>query len=175
MSGLTKPTFLFLELFKILEELFRYQMPKDIEEIRKILQPVFDRSNVYLVDLELRGHINSQVLSVYVDTDTGITMDQIAEISREIEGILDLEDAIAGRYRLDVSSPGIDKPLTEKWQFAKNIGRDFRITYTEGDRTTEKSGTLHRVDEDRLYFIRKNEEFSVTFSQLLKAIVTVKL
>ena len=85
-------------------------MAKTAEEIKKLIQPIFDRSTVHLVDLQLRGQPNSQVLSVYVDTDTGITMEQIAEISREIEGILDLENAIAGRYRLDVSSPGIDRP-----------------------------------------------------------------
>ncbi len=150
-------------------------MPKEIEEIRQLIQPVFDRSSVRLVDLQLRGHVNSQVLSVYVDTDTGITMDQIAEISREIEGILDLENAIAGKYRLDVSSPGIDRPLTEKWQFEKNIGREFRVTFKERDKTTERTGILTRVEDDQLFFNHKNQEFPISFSQLIKAVVKVKM
>ncbi len=150
-------------------------MPKTVTEIKGLIQPIFNRSNVHLVDLQLRGQPNSQVLSVYVDTDTGITLEQIADISREIEGILDLENIIPGRYRLDVSSPGVDRPITDKWQFEKNVGRDLNVWYTENDKKLEKSGTLQRVETDGLILDSRNGEFSIPFSRILKAIVTIKL
>ena len=100
-------------------------MQDKINKIKGLIKPLFDQKGIYLVEIELRGHINNQVLSVYADTETGITMQQITEISREISDILDIEDLIKGKYRLNISSPGIDRPLTEPWQYRRNIEKKY--------------------------------------------------
>ena len=111
---------------------------------------------------------------MYVDTNTGITMEQIAEISREIEGILDLENAIAGRYRLDVSSPGVDKPLKFLKQYPKHIKRNFEVSYKSGEETKKILGKLISVEEENLTFLCKNVgEVKVKFNNIKKAKVTV--
>lgn len=146
-------------------------MSSEIEALKKLLMPVLENAAVYLVDMELRGKPNSQVLSIYIDTEDGITLQQIADITREFEGILDLEDPIRGRYRLDISSPGIDRPLTEVWQFKKNIGRNLRVTYNSEDKVSEAVGTLTRVDAQNIWIEEKNKEVQIPLKEIKKAII----
>ena len=145
------------------------------EKIKELLSPILSREGVHLVDLELRGYTNNQVLSIFVDTDSGITLEQVASITREIEGMLDLEDPIPGRYRLEVSSPGIDRPLTEPWQFRKNIGRWLRVLYNQQDKKSERTGLLQEVKEDRILLADKNEELEIALSQIIKAVIKINL
>jgi len=145
------------------------------EKIKELLSPILSREGVHLVDLELRGYTNNQVLSIFVDTDSGITLEQVASITREIEGMLDLEDPIPGRYRLEVSSPGIDRPLTEPWQFRKNIGRWLRVLYNQQDKKLERTGLLKEVKEDRILLADKNEELEIALSQIIKAVIKINL
>jgi len=145
------------------------------EKIKELLLPILNREGVHLVDLELRGYANNQVLSVFIDTDSGITLEQVASITREIEGMLDLEDPIPGRYRLEVSSPGIDRPLTEPWQFRKNVGRWLRVLYNQQDQKLERTGLLKEVKEDRILLADKKEEFEVALSQIIKAVIKINL
>ena len=145
------------------------------EKIKELVLPILSREGVHLVDLELRGYTNNQVLSIFVDTDSGITLEQVASITREIEGMLDLEDPIPGRYRLEVSSPGIDRPLTEPWQFRKNIGRWLRVLYNQQDKKSERTGLLQEVKEDRILLADKNEELEIALSQIIKAVIKINL
>ena len=147
------------------------EMSSDIETLKKLLMPVLENADVYLVDMELRGRPNSQVLSIYIDTEDGITLQQIADITREFEGILDLEDPIQGKYRLDISSPGIDRPLTEVWQFKKNVGRNLRVTYSTEDKINESVGTLTRIDDQNIWLEEKNKEVQIPLREIKKAII----
>jgi len=147
------------------------EMSSEIETLKKLLMPVLENADVYLVDMELRGKPNSQVLSIYIDTEDGITLQQIANITREFEGILDLEDPIRGRYRLDISSPGINRPLTEVWQFKKNIGRNLRVTYSTEDKISERVGTLIRVEDQNIWLEEKNNEVKISLKEIKKAII----
>ena len=147
------------------------EMSSDIETLKKLLMPVLKNADVYLVDMELRGRPNSQVLSIYIDTEDGITLQQIADITREFEGILDLEDPIQGKYRLDISSPGIDRPLTEVWQFKKNVGRNLKVTYNTEDKICESVGTLTRIDDQNIWLEEKNKEVQIPLREIKKAII----
>jgi len=146
-------------------------MSSEIETLKKLLLPVLNNAGIHLIDMELRGNPNNQVLSIYIDTEDGITLQQIADITREYEAILDLEDPIRGRYRLDISSPGIDRPLTEIWQFKKNIGRNLRVSYSIGDKITESIGTLKRVDDHNIWLEEKKKEIQVALKDIKKAII----
>jgi ribosome maturation factor RimP len=145
-----------------------------IAELRKLLDPILKQHKVYLVEMELRGQPNNQVLSVYLDTEAGITLQEIADITREFEGILDLEDPIPGKYRLDISSPGIDRPLTEDWQFKKNIGQNLQITLEVEGKLFQKTGTLESIENDVLILADKSQRISIDRGQIRKAIVKLK-
>lgn len=149
-------------------------MKNNIETIKNLVQPVLDNAQIFLIDMELRGSPNSQVLSIYVDTEEGVTLQQIAKVTREIEGLLDLEDPIGGKYRLDISSPGIDRPLTEIWQFKKNIGRYLKVQFKVDDTLHEKTGKLIRADENNLCLLEKKLEINIPISQIKKAVIQLK-
>ncbi|MFZ0390322.1 MAG: ribosome maturation factor RimP, partial [Calditrichia bacterium] len=143
-------------------------------KIKALIKPVFEENEVYLVDIHLRGHKNSQVLSLYADTETGITMDQIALLTRQVEDILDLEDPLPGKYRLEVSSPGIDRPLTEMWQFRKNTGRKLQVVYEKDGGTQQAVGILQKTEDDRIWLQLKNDEtISLTLPEIQKAVVKI--
>jgi len=96
-----------------------------------LIRPVLEREGVYFMDISLRGNRDRQVLEVFVDTDEGITTEKCAEISRAISPVLDTQDVLVGRYSLMVSSPGLDRLLTQAWQFRKNVGRRVRAKVRE--------------------------------------------
>ena len=143
-------------------------------ELKKLLAPILEQHQAYLVEMNLRGQQNNQVLSVYVDTETGVTLQQIADITRQFEGILDLEDPIPGKYRLDISSPGIERPLTEDWQFRKNIGKNMQITLEVDGKMIQKTGILESIEKDILILLEKKQRITIDRGQIKKALVKLK-
>lgn len=80
-----------------------------------------------LVDLQFRREGHGWVLRFFIDKEGGITIDDCATVSREISAYLEVEDLIAHAYHLEVSSPGLERPLKKKEDFVRFIGRLVRI------------------------------------------------
>lgn len=85
-----------------------------------------------LLDVEVKGHPGSRVVRVVVDRDGGVDVDTCATLSRGVGRALDDADLVAGRYMLQVTSPGVDRPLRTERDFARNVGRNVRIV-RDGD------------------------------------------
>ena len=83
----------------------------------------------YLVDMEIS---TSKHFSVYVDGDEGVSLDACTQISRILESILDVEPTLGGIYTLEVSSPGVNRPLKFSRQYLKHVGRTLRIELLSG-------------------------------------------
>lgn len=99
------------------------------EHIEAKIAEIATEHGAILLEIIRRGHTNSTVVEVIVDAVDGVGLDRLTVISREINNLLDEdEEVIRGRYRLEVSTPGLDRPLEHSWQFDKNIGRLVRIT-----------------------------------------------
>jgi ribosome maturation factor RimP len=120
------------------------------EKIRAVVASVLRPTDYFLVDLEIRGHRGTRVVEVFVDGDDGIGHDELAAISREVGFELDVDDVVPGSYTLDVSSPGIKRPLTAPRQYQKNVGRELRIKYQASDdeSTQYEVVTLTAADAD---------------------------
>ncbi len=146
-----------------------------VDRIRSLVQPVFDEEKIYLVDLELRGSSGSQVLKMFADTKDGITLKQITRLTRQINDLLDISEIVEGTYRLEVSSPGIDRPLTQLWEFEKNIGRKLRVI-TEVDAEEQVfDGTLIAVADDEIKLKdKKKKEITIPWGDVIKARVQLK-
>ena len=87
---------------------------------------------VLLVDLELAGPINRQTVRLLVHKDPGITLADCESISREVADILDVEDLLPGRYRLEVTSPGLDRPLQSDRDFNRASSRLLKVVMVSG-------------------------------------------
>jgi ribosome maturation factor RimP len=99
------------------------------ERIRRLAEEVIAGTGYFLVDVEVRGHKGTRVVEVYVDASTDLGLDDLAVVSRELGFLLDVEDVVDGSYKLEVSTPGIKRPITMPQQFVKNVGRTLRVRY----------------------------------------------
>ena len=119
-------------------------MAQSIENIVTALvkEKIFDREDLFVVDVKM--HSNGK-LEVLVDGDQGISIQDCAAISRHVGFRLEEDDVISHAYRLEVSSPGIDRPLSTVRQYRKNIGRSIEVLQVDGK---IKTGKLQDVTDE---------------------------
>jgi ribosome maturation factor RimP len=103
---------------------------------------------LYVVGVEVRGQKGSRVVEVFADADDGAGLDDLARLSRDLEFLLDTEDAVKGRYTLNVSSPGADRPLRLSRQYRRHLGRALAVTTGSPDGPAARTGTLTAVHDD---------------------------
>ncbi len=101
------------------------------KNIRELIEQVVGNKGFFLIDLVFRGDRSNRVLEVYMDAEHNVTAEDCAEISREINKRIDEEMVFESGYRLEVSSPGINRPLKFLKQFPKHTGRKFDISYRD--------------------------------------------
>lgn len=91
--------------------------------LQQLIEPVIALLGCELVGIEYLGQGGNNILRVYIDKSEGVTLDECAKVSRQISGLLDVEDPISERYTLEVSSPGLDRPLFTKNDFDRYKGQ----------------------------------------------------
>lgn len=104
-------------------------MAKDIlDQIRETASEIASYSGMELVHLEMHRESNGLVLRLYIDKDGGVTLEDCARVSRQLSAKLDVDDPVAERYTLEVSSPGLDRPLHSAQDFQRFAGRNVRLS-----------------------------------------------
>ena len=116
--------------------------------IHALADEVASEGELYVVEVQVRGQKGSRVIEVFVDADEGAGLDDIARLSRDLEFLLDTEDLVKGKYRLNVSSPGADRPLQLPRQYPQHVGRTLRVTTGPEGTQTERTGTLTAVADE---------------------------
>ena len=119
------------------------------QKTEEILLPIVEEYGFELVDVEYVKEGSNWYLRAYIDKPGGITVDDCEEVSRALSDLLDEEDFISENYILEVSSPGLDRPLKKEKDFARSIGKDVEIRlYKAIDKQKEFTGTLTSYDAD---------------------------
>ena len=124
-------------------------------KLRQLLQPVVESLGCELWGLELQAGGKTKLLRLYIDrAEEGVGIEDCEKVSRQSSAILDVEDAINGEYILEVSSPGMDRPLYELAQYEQYIGEDIslRLRFPYEGRRNFK-GRLSAIDGDELSLI----------------------
>lgn len=101
-------------------------MALTVPHIEELLLPGAETLGLEIVAVELSGG-DTSIVRVYIDTPDGITVDDCSRASRQFGAILDVEDPISNRYTLEVSSPGMDRPLAKAFHFKAVVGQDVKI------------------------------------------------
>lgn len=101
------------------------------EKIRQLAEPVASALGLELVDVVYTSEYGRKILRIFIDKPGGVTVDDCSDVSRELSTILDVEDPIPQRYTLEVSSPGLDRPLKNELDFLRFMGRKARIKTRE--------------------------------------------
>ena len=119
--------------------------PARAQRVVSVLDPAVTATGLVLEDVELRNVGRRLVVRVLVDSDHGVTLDEVATASRAVSDALDGSDVLGDEpYTLEVSSPGVDRPLTEPRHWRRSVGRLVAVTRTDG---RESTGRLLSVDE----------------------------
>lgn len=131
------------------------------ERVHDLASRAAEDERLELVSAELLGGGKRRILRVTVDKEDGVTISDCERMSRGLEALLDVEDPIKGPYVLEVSSPGLDRPLTGQRDFEKNIGKLARVVTAEKiDDKTFIVGRIIDVGEGwiRLKIEKKGED-----------------
>lgn len=100
---------------------------ENLKQIEMLVLPILDDLGYELVDLQLQQDGKQLALRLFIDKPAGITLDDCVEVSREVSAILEVEDPIRSAYRLEVSSPGLDRPLKKSADFQRFVGRKAKL------------------------------------------------
>ncbi len=113
------------------------------------IAPAVEGAGYDLEELVVTPAGRRSVVRVVVDRDTGVTLDDIAEVSRAVSEVLDTNDDGMGRtpYVLEVTSPGVDRPLTEQRHWRRNSGRLVTVTVGPGGAGDQLTGRITAVDD----------------------------
>ena len=135
-----------------------------------LFEPDVSALGYELWGLELGQSGHGSILRVYIDKDDGITIDDCVLVSQQLTGLLDVEDPIKGQYELEVSSPGMDRPLFKIEHFKKYIGETIKLSlYEKQDNRKRFVGVLTAVNNDEIIINCDNEEVTLPFDVIEKA------
>jgi ribosome maturation factor RimP len=143
-------------------------------KIEEIANPIVLESGCYIVEVNIRGERSSKVVELFVESDSGVTIDQCVKISRELAPKLDSDEIITGRYRLDVSSPGLDRPLKLRRQYIKNIGKRCKVDVMENGIKKSVVGELTSLDGNTLSLLSENSSHSILFDDIIETFILPK-
>ena len=119
------------------------------QKTEEILQPIVDEYKFELVDVEYVREGGNWYLRAYIDKPGGITVDDCEMVSRRLSDILDEQDYIDEAYIMEISSPGLGRPLKKEKDFKRSLGEAVEIrTYRMIDRQKEFTGILKSYDEN---------------------------
>lgn len=138
--------------------------------LQELIEPSIIALGVELWGIEFLSQGKHSTLRVYIDSENGISVDDCAKVSHQVSGIMDVEDPITGNYTLEVSSPGMDRPLFTLEQFAVYAGSHIqirlRIAY-EGRRKFK--GILNGTEGDDILVVVDDEEYMLPIEYIDRA------
>jgi len=146
------------------------------ERLEAFLNPMMEEGRLFLVDIIIKPSKVSQKITILVDSDEGITIQECTSISRRLAKQLEELEVFTEAYTLEVSSPGLDQPLSLVRQYQKNLGRNLKITLKNGEAI---SGILLEAGEEaiKLQFPapKKKSKVPIDESTLIKEIALVDI
>jgi len=147
-------------------------MRQDSHTLRQILEPVITTMGYELIGVEFHPHRGSALLRLYIDREGGVEVDDCQRVSHQVSGVLDVEDPIPGHYRLEVSSPGLDRPLFETRDFLRFVGHPVRVQLAMPLNGRRKfTGRLVGLRDDKVVLEHEGQELAFP----LTAIETARL
>lgn len=147
------------------------------EKVRGIISPVINALDIELDDIELRKMRGKALLRVFIDREGGVTIDDCERVSREVEAILDVEDPIPCSYVLEVSSPGLDRPLRGPGDFKRFAGRNIRVVTLEPvDNQTFFTGKIAAAgDSEIVLLLPQDRQVTIAYKNISKARLEVEV
>ena len=138
-------------------------------DLEGLVRSVVEAAGLELVEVALHRGKGRQVLSVTVDREGGVDLDTIAQTSERISRRLDLEGFEPGPYTLEVSSPGIERPLKEPRDFWRRVGEYVKVKASRPEGTQTLTGTLVEAGADEVRIATDGGEHDVSYGDIVSA------
>ncbi len=143
-----------------------------LEIIQKI-KATIEQLGYLFIDSAFRGDDRNRIIEIFIDNENGILTSDCVDVSRACGNLIEDENLIESKYRLDVSSPGIDRPLKYIQQYTKHINRNFELEFE--DQVAEKfEGKLLAIDNETLKFEINKKIEEVNFNNIKSAKMIVR-
>lgn len=147
-----------------------------LASVRALIEGAIQREGFELVDLEMAPERGQQILRIYIDTippgtkERGVTVEHCSTVSHAVGAVLDEVDALDGQYTLEVSSPGLFRPLTKADHFDRALGQRVKVkTYDKIDNRRMFTGILSRREGDRITVAVDGVEHAIDLAKVAKA------
>lgn len=147
-------------------------MDATVSRVWELAAPLVESEGMEIVDIELRheGSRGGRILRLYLDREGGPNVDDLSRVSRQLSDLLDTHDAVDGAYTLEVSSPGINRPLKRPEHFARFVGKRIRVRTKDminGRRSFV--GTLQEVLDDQITLKQDGAQYQIPFRVIEKS------
>jgi ribosome maturation factor RimP len=142
-----------------------------VDKIRDFAEPLLSAMGLELFDVQFRKEGHGWVLRIFIDAEEGVTLNHCADVSRELSHFLDVEDLIDHAYHLEVSSPGLERPLRSLGDFQRFHGKKARVRLHEslGEQKVFV-GIIGQATEDSIHLdLEEGGSVEFTFDQISKA------
>lgn len=142
-----------------------------MSDIWSLIEPVVEGMGYEVVDIEYRPHPTDGLLRIYIDGPNGIVLEDCSAVSLQISSVLDVEDPIPGQFNLEISSPGMDRPLRKVADFERFTGSTVKIKLTvptlEGQRNF--TGKLKGIENEDVILEMDGETHYLALDSIDKA------
>lgn len=140
------------------------------------MQGAVEEEGFELIDVLFPRFKSKHLVRIFIDKEGGVTVSDCRRVSARVGEILDIEDPFPTRYTLEVSSPGVDRPLETVRDFQRNVGRTLRVSMSRDDHhEVIHSGVLKDVQNETLFLETEKEKVQIPLRYISKAQVCVSL
>jgi ribosome maturation factor RimP len=141
--------------------------------MNKITQIVENYLSSDLILMDISENTRGNFIRVIIDAERPVTLDDTTNLSKKLRNDDEMDIRFPDGFRLEVTTPGLDKALESPFQFRKNIDRKLKITYSNGDGTQTITGTLIDANDTCVYIKESGQEFSLRYDQINSAKVLI--
>ena len=135
-----------------------------------LLEPILDEMGFELVDVEYLSNHGKWVLRLYIDKEAGVTIDDCVSVSREIGDLIDITEVVTHKYTLEVSSPGLDRPLRKEKDFVGAIGKKVKVKMvTPMNKRRSFTGYLKDFENGTVYIEMDGAPVALPWAEVDKA------
>ena len=141
--------------------------------MNKITQIVENYLSSDLVLMDISENTRGNIIRVVIDAERPVTLDDTTNLSKKLRNDDEMDTQFPGGFRLEVTTPGLDKGLESPFQFRKNIDRELKVTFSNGDATQTITGTLIDANDTCVCIKESGQEFSLRYDQINSAKVQI--
>lgn len=145
-----------------------------VAKIEMGIKPLAEEAGLEIVETRLVGTGGNSILRVFVDRPKGVSVGECARLSRKISDFLDSEDLLVRRHTLEVSSPGLDRPLTSKADFNRKKGEKVKLFMKDVEENQQQTtGVIDSVEDENLILETEGEKKKIPLERIEKALIEI--